>query len=136
MPCQPIRLTPSNSPSHSVARSLAAVASLSQNRIARHCLNPLSKIREELRDRHIGKSFFIPAQCNVRPYRFPGIDVALHCSNYSTSTVAVMATRCWDHSNGISLTHFSSERFGCCLPSRIASVMSGAKKAKGMILLM
>jgi hypothetical protein len=26
--------------------------------------------------------------------------------------------------------HFSSERFGSCLPTKIASVMSGAKKAR------
>src|ERR1700733_13999004 len=48
-----------------------------------------------------------------------------------TSIFFARATRCSAHSKGISLTHFSSERLGPCLPSRIASVISGAKKAKG-----
>jgi hypothetical protein len=68
-----------------------------------------------------------------------GVSTAAHQDvglPYPTSIVSARAARCRDHSEGISLTHFSSERFGCCLPSRIASVMSGAKKAKGRIRLM
>jgi tRNA (Thr-GGU) A37 N-methylase len=55
---------------------------------------------------------------------------------FDRSHVCDRAVRCSVHTSGILPTHFSSERSGICFPSRIASVISGAKKAKGMILLM
>jgi hypothetical protein len=48
-----------------------------------------------------------------------------------TPVFGVRAARCTVHSRETSTTHFSSERSGSCLPSRIASVMSGAKKGQG-----